>query len=137
MYTNSQYNTICLIILFASIIQAVFSIFIMIDYIPISEAAWIAVSSVEIVLLLVCIINYDPRYPPKSLSHNIYRMYVLSVIGIVLTVLVFMIFAVFRLVVAQVAVMTYLFFCLPLWLNLFVSFSELQKTYPKVISSNQ
>lgn len=131
MYISVSYTTIYGLTLILGIIQAVVCFLSMIGEIPVVEVVWLVFLSLETVFLIVCAVNYDPNLPLRSPNHNVYRIYVLSFLAIILTVLIFMGFAAYGWIIPEVAIMTYLYFCLPIWLNLLVSFFVLQETYNK------
>lgn len=125
----ATYTTIYGLTFLVSLVKAVVCFISMTGYLRVSEIAWLLVLSVEVVILIGCTVIYDPRFHSKSHNHNVYRIYIISLLAMILTVWLFMVFAVGNLLIAEVAIMTYLFFCLPIWLTLIVSFFELQKTY--------
>jgi heme/copper-type cytochrome/quinol oxidase subunit 4 len=129
MRVRSHYNTVYVVTFLVSSAMAIVALLTMSGHIGVSKILWLLVLSLEAVALVVCVVNYDPRFPSKSPNHNVYRIYIISLLAMVLVVWLFFVLAMYGAIIAEVAIMTYLFFCLPIWLTLSVSFYELQKTY--------
>jgi hypothetical protein len=129
-----HYNTIYGVTFLISIIKAIVCFLTMVGYLGISEFLWLLVLTLESVILVFCTVISDPQFPPKSPNHNVYRIYIISLLAMILTVWFFMVFAVYGLVIAEVALMTYLLFCLPIWLTFIVSFFGSGNASPRVHS---
>lgn len=138
MHFSFRYDYVYFSTFAISVVNALFCFLTMISVLGVSgsfifikshntESIWCSVLSLEIAIVIGLTQNHDPRFPKGSDNHNVYQMYIISLLGILLTVLIFMIIAIYGLIIAQVAIMTYLLFCLTIWLNLFISFFVLSK----------
>lgn len=127
----TRYSVVYTLTFALSIVKAFVCFMSMIGWFSASKTSWLIVLILETLFLVISAVNYDDRFPAKSPNHNVYRTYILTLLAIVLTVFVFMMFAACGLIIPEVAIMTYLYFCLPIWLNFLVSFFVLQETCNK------
>jgi hypothetical protein len=127
MIISGNYVAIYVITFIFSIIKAIFCFLTMVGFFHVLERVWLVILSTEVIILIGCALAYDSSIPRKSPNHNVYKIYIVSILAIVMTVLFFMIFAAFGLIVPEIAIMTYLYFCLPIWLHFLISFFVLQE----------
>lgn len=124
LYTGIYVGTFC-----ATAIKACVCVASITGLIKISIPLWLIFLTLESATFMGLGLTFDPHFSSRSCNHNIYRTFIVSLSAKSLTVWMMVLFAVYGFVNAQVPLMTDLFFCLPIWLTLLVSFFELQKTY--------
>lgn len=129
MRINFSYAIIYSITFIATLVLALVAFLTMGDYLALNEILWMIVLTIFAIFLAFLAIVYDPSFNIRSTNHNSYRIYIISLLAMILTVWMFLGFSVYGFINSEVAIMTYLFFCLPIWLTLSLSWFELEKTH--------